>query len=194
MKRPLPADAFLLEDTYAKTRLPVDFASTLIPDAYVSPEFHALEQERVFAKSWVPVCVPDEVREPGQFLVVEVAGRSIIVTRNQAGELRAHHNVCRHRGARLCEGTGKVKRFFSCPYHAWAYDLDGTCLGTPLFTPESEVPIMPKATSIQLLFRLPMKKDSLSELREVYQATPSKRRKYPSTKENKVIGVIILEF
>ena len=141
MKRPLPAEAFLHDDTYAKTRLPVDFASTLIPDAYVSPEFYALEQERVFAKSWVPVCVPDEVREPGQFLVVKVAGRSIIVTRNKAGELRAHHNVCRHRGARLCEGSGKVERFFSCPYHAWAYDLDGTCLGTPLFTPESEVPV-----------------------------------------------------
>lgn len=145
MQRPFPAEAFLLEATYAKTRLPVDFASTLIPDAYVSPDFYALEQERVFAKSWVPVCVPDEVRMPGQFHVVEVAGRSIIVTRNQAGELRAHHNVCRHRGARLCEGSGQVQRFFSCPYHAWGYDLDGACLGTPLFTPESEVPVDQRA-------------------------------------------------
>ena len=146
MQRPFPAEAFLLEATYAKTRLPVDFASTLIPDAYVSPEFYALEQERVFAKSWVPVCVPDEVRMPGQFHVVEVAGRSIIVTRNQQGELRAHHNVCRHRGSRLCEGSGQVRRFFSCPYHAWGYDLDGACLGTPLFTPESEVPVDQRAT------------------------------------------------
>ncbi len=141
MQRPLPPEAFLREETYAKTRLPVDFAWTLIPDAYTSPEFYALEQQEVFAKSWVPVCVTDEVRDPGDFLVVEVAGRSIIVTRNPAGELRAHHNVCRHRGARLCEGSGHVERFFSCPYHAWAYDLDGTCLGTPLFTPESQVPV-----------------------------------------------------
>ncbi len=141
MQRPLPPEAFLREETYAKTRLPVDFAWTLIPDAYTAPEFYALEQQEVFAKSWVPVCVTDEVRDPGDFLVVEVAGRSIIVTRNPAGELRAHHNVCRHRGARLCEGSGHVERFFSCPYHAWAYDLDGTCLGTPLFTPESQVPV-----------------------------------------------------
>ncbi len=145
MHRPLPREAFLEVDTYAKTRLPVDFAWTLIPDAYTSPEFHELEQQQVFAKSWVPVCVGDEVREPGDFLVVEVAGRSIIVTRNAEGELRAHHNVCRHRGARLCEGTGHVKRFFSCPYHAWAYDLDGKCLGTPLFTPESEIPVDARA-------------------------------------------------
>lgn len=145
MARPLPREAFLEPETYAKTRLPVDFAWTLIPDAYTSAEFHALEQERVFGRSWVPVCVADEVAEPGDFLVVEVAGRSIIVTRNADGELRAHHNVCRHRGARLCEGSGHVKRFFSCPYHAWAYDLDGACLGTPLFTPESEIPVDARA-------------------------------------------------
>ena len=63
--------------------MPVDFAWTLIPDAYTSQDFHEVEQEEVFAKSWVPVCVTDEVREPGDFLVVEVAGRSIIVARNQ---------------------------------------------------------------------------------------------------------------
>ena len=62
MKRPLDPAAFLHAETYARTRLPVDFASTLIPDAYTAPEFYALEQERVFAKSWVPVCVVDEVR------------------------------------------------------------------------------------------------------------------------------------
>ena len=145
MKRPLDPAAFLHAETYARTRLPVDFASTLIPDAYTAPEFYALEQERVFAKSWVPVCVVDEVRAPGQFHVVEVAGRSVIVTRNAAGELRAHHNVCRHRGSRLCEGAGRVERFFQCPYHAWAYDLDGVCLGTPLFTPESNVPVEQRA-------------------------------------------------
>ena len=65
----------------------------------------------------------------------------MIVCRNRAGELRAHHNVCRHRGAQLCvEGHGRVDRFFQCPYHAWAYDLDGACLGTPLFTPEAGIP------------------------------------------------------
>ncbi len=74
-------------------------------------------------------------------MVVELAGRSLIVCRNRSGELRVHHNVCRHRGARLlAEERGRVERFFQCPYHAWAYDLDGACLGTPLFTPEAGIP------------------------------------------------------
>jgi len=139
--RPVPPHAFVREDTYAATRLPVDLASTLIPDAYTSADFHELERDRVFSRSWVPVGVTDELREPGSFLVTEVGGRSLIVCRNRSGELRAHHNVCRHRGARIVdEEHGRVDRFFQCPYHAWAYDLDGACLGTPLFTPESGIP------------------------------------------------------
>jgi hypothetical protein len=51
-------------------------------------------------------------------------------------------------------------------------------------TPLSDVPIIPNATSIQLLLRLPIKKDSLFELREVNQATASNKTKYPITKVN----------
>ena len=139
--RPVPPREFVREDTYAATRLPVDLASTLIPDAYTSADFHELERDRIFSHSWVPVGVTDELPEPGSFLVTEVGGRSLVVCRNRSGELRAHHNVCRHRGARIvAEEYGRVDRFFQCPYHAWAYDLDGACLGTPLFTPESGIP------------------------------------------------------
>ena len=139
--RPIPPERFLLEETYRATRLPVDHASTLIPDAYVSEAFHAQERERLFGRAWVPVCVADEVEDAGAFVVVEVAGRSLLVCRNRAGELRGHHNVCRHRGAQLVvEPRGRVERFFQCPYHAWAYDLDGTCLGTPLFTVDAGIP------------------------------------------------------
>jgi choline monooxygenase len=140
-RRPIPPEAFTREETYSATRLPVDLASTLIPDAYVSDDFHALELDRIFGRSWVPVGVTDELAEPGSYVVVDVGGRSLIVCRNRDGELRAHHNVCRHRGSRLCEdGRGRVERFFQCPYHAWAYDLDGRLLGTPLFTPEAGIP------------------------------------------------------
>jgi choline monooxygenase len=134
VKRPLPPDAFLREETYGETRLPVSLATTLIPDAYTSAEFFLLERERVFGTAWVAVCCTHEVAQPGDFLVADVAGRSMIVTRNAAGELRAFYNVCRHRGARICDpGRGHVDRFFRCPYHSWAYDLNGACLGTPLF-------------------------------------------------------------
>ena len=123
------------EETYAPTRAPVDLAVTLLPDAYTSQEYLDIEREKVFARSWIPVGCTSQVREPGQTLVARVAGRSVIVTRNKAGELRAFHNVCRHRAAKLLdEGSHELRaNRIRCPYHSWTYDLDGECLGTPLF-------------------------------------------------------------
>jgi choline monooxygenase len=140
--RPVDPARFTDESTYSATRLPVELASTLIPDAYTSPEFFALEQEKVFTTGWVAVGFAADVDRPGACTVVEVAGRSIIVTRNRQGELRGFHNVCRHRATRLLaldtREVGKRGRI-RCPYHSWTYDTDGTCLGTPLFE-GSDVP------------------------------------------------------
>jgi choline monooxygenase len=140
--RPLGRDDFTDERTYRHTRLPVEQASTLIPDAYTSPEFFALEQEKVFATGWIAVACTSDLDRPGACLVAEVAGRSVIVTRNRDGRLRAFHNVCRHRATALLDPdarhVGRHDRI-RCPYHGWAYDLDGACLGTPLFE-GSDVP------------------------------------------------------
>lgn len=133
--RPLPAEAFIDEATYRHTRLPVDRASTLIPDAYTSQQFFGVEKERVFATSWVAVGTTDQIVEPGQVILSEVAGSPVIVTRNKQGALRGFHNVCRHRGTKLLDGISALgrNRRIRCPYHSWTYDLDGRCLGTPLF-------------------------------------------------------------
>jgi choline monooxygenase len=134
--RPVDPALFPDERVYRATRLPVDLASTLIPDAYCSPEFFALEQEKVLATSWVAVGCTSQVDQPGRCLVASVAGRSVLVTRNKGGELRAFHNVCRHRASKLldddAEEVGRHQRI-RCPYHSWTYDTDGACLGTPLF-------------------------------------------------------------
>ena len=140
--RPVDPARFTDEATYRHTRLPVELASTLIPDAYCSPEFFALEQERVFTTGWVAVGLATDVDRPGACVVVEVAGRSIIVTRNREGRLRAFHNVCRHRATKLLDaGAREVghRGRIRCPYHSWTYDTDGSCLGTPLFE-GSDVP------------------------------------------------------
>ncbi len=127
---------YLAEETYAATRLPVEAASTLLPQAYHDDGFWAAELDRLWARSWVGVGVRPA---PGEALVREIAGRSVIVTANAAGELRAFLNVCRHRGTQLLEHDQPVGRRIRCPYHAWAYDLDGACIGTPLFE-GSEIP------------------------------------------------------
>jgi choline monooxygenase len=137
---PRRGDAFTSEETYAATRRPVELAQTLTPEAYTSDVFLAVERERVFAASWNVAGLTAELRSPGDVLVVEVAGRSVFVVRHQDGGLRAFYNVCRHRGTQLLEaGERRVKRFIRCPYHSWAYDLNGRCIGTPLFT-GSDIP------------------------------------------------------
>jgi choline monooxygenase len=131
---------FTSEETYARTRRPVHLAETITPQAYTSERFFAVERERIFASSWVAVGPSAQLRQPGELLVAEVAGRSVIVVRDLDGGLRAFYNTCRHRGTRLLEpGAGRVKRSIRCPYHSWAYSLDGSCIGTPLFE-GSEIP------------------------------------------------------
>ena len=133
--KPFSAQDYTREETYRQTRVPVELATTLIPKAYTCPEFYAIEQERVFATSWIAVGCTSQLQQSGQALVVTVAGRSIIVTRDKAGRLRAFHNVCRHRGARLLDDGCQALRSarIRCSYHSWTYDLEGHCLGTPLF-------------------------------------------------------------
>ncbi len=137
----LPTEAYTLADTYAPTRLPVTAVTTLIPDAYTSPAFFQLEQEKVFSNNWVAVGCLSDVRAPGDVFVTSVAGQSVIIIRNKQNQLRAFYNVCRHRGTRLLpDGSDKVSSArIRCPYHSWAYDLDGSFIGTPLFE-ESDIP------------------------------------------------------
>ena len=134
----LATQSFTQPDTYRLSRLPVDQASTLIPDAYTAAAFFALEQEKVFANGWVAVGCVSQVRNPGDILVTEVAGRSLLLVRDKAGKLGAFYNVCRHRGSKLLEASCKSKSI-RCPYHAWVYGLDGQCLGTSMFQKEKTV-------------------------------------------------------
>ena len=128
----LPTDSYTKMETYRQIRLPIEKASTLIPDAYTSDNFFALEQEKIFSNSWVAVgCLP-KVRKQGDILVTEVAGRSILVVRGKKNKLMAFYNVCRHRGSKLLNESCNIKKI-RCPYHAWVYGLDGECLGTPIF-------------------------------------------------------------
>jgi choline monooxygenase len=135
-RRPVaPAESiFTREETFSRTRRPVALAETIAPEAYTSDEFFAVERERVFASGWVPVGAAAQLRDPGELLVADVGGRSVIVVRGLDGELRGFYNTCRHRGTRLlAPGPARVKRSIRCPYHSWAYSLDGSCIGTPLF-------------------------------------------------------------
>jgi choline monooxygenase len=129
---PSPAPDYRSEETYRVTRLPVEMASTLLPDAYRSTAYYEVEQEQVFARGWVCVGYTSQAAEPGQTFVASVAGQPLLITRDKAGKLNAFYNTCRHRGSLLRseDGTCDVIR---CPYHHWGYALDGRLLGAPYF-------------------------------------------------------------
>lgn len=105
-----------------------------IPSAwYFDPEVYALECRKVFGGYWQYVGRTEQIRAPGSFLTVEVAGEPIVVVRDEKGTLRAFHNVCRHRAAQVInEPCGHATKL-RCRYHGWTYDLAGRLRGTPEF-------------------------------------------------------------
>jgi nitrite reductase/ring-hydroxylating ferredoxin subunit len=101
----------------------------------ISPEFYELEREAIFKRAWLNVGRVEQLPRNGSFFTKElaVAGTSIIVVRDTGGEVRAFHNICRHRGNKLVwtdfpsEETSGTTRQFTCKYHGWRYGLDGAC-------------------------------------------------------------------
>jgi phenylpropionate dioxygenase-like ring-hydroxylating dioxygenase large terminal subunit len=95
---------------------------------YADPAVFARDVERVLMRHWLCAGHESGVANPGDYMLFELAGESVIVVRGEDGVLRALANVCRHRGSRICaEPAGRTKHFV-CPYHAWTYGLDGALL------------------------------------------------------------------
>ena len=114
------------------THIPIAGARTLPREYYVSAELFEEEQERIFSRRWLCVGRGEQIAERGQYLLQDVGPDSILVLRDRDGVVHAYHNVCRHRGTRLCEeASGQLGETIQCPYHAWTYALDGQLLGAP---------------------------------------------------------------
>jgi choline monooxygenase len=102
----------------------------LADDTWREPVQNYRSQERfdqeieLLRKLPVPFCPSAAIPETGNFLARSAAGTPLIVTRDEQGEVRAYRNACRHRGMQVAQGSGQTLTFV-CPYHAWAYGLDG---------------------------------------------------------------------
>jgi glycine betaine catabolism A len=116
---------------------------TLPSSWYYDEAIFRRERERIFYREWFCAGREEELPAPGDHQVLDIAGESILVVRNRDAALRAFYNVCRHRGARLCRsgdaptpglavrGGVIAGRSIICPYHQWAYDLDGHLIAAP---------------------------------------------------------------
>jgi phenylpropionate dioxygenase-like ring-hydroxylating dioxygenase large terminal subunit len=114
----------------ANAALPFEQARAMPKSVYTSEEFLAQEIENVFAQDWFCAGRASSLKNPGDYITLELANQPIMVIRGKQGELRAQSNVCLHRMSTLLEGTGNT-RAIVCPYHAWSYNLDGTMRGAP---------------------------------------------------------------
>jgi Rieske 2Fe-2S family protein len=108
-------------------------ALTLPARYYTDASIFAREQELFFRRWWMGVGRLETMPARGSWMTQTVGGESIVVVRaTDEGDVRAFHNVCRHRGTRLCdEASGTFGGRIICPYHAWTYDYDGRLVGTP---------------------------------------------------------------
>lgn len=99
---------------------------------YDDPDFMALEREALFMPAWHLVCHLSDIARPGDWRSFAMMGELAIVVRQKDGSVRAFHNVCRHRAARLLDGEGgHCGARITCPYHGWSYALDGRLTGVP---------------------------------------------------------------
>ncbi|HEX8030017.1 MAG TPA: aromatic ring-hydroxylating dioxygenase subunit alpha [Vicinamibacterales bacterium] len=107
--------------------------STLPARAYTDPSWFTVEMDRIFAGMWLAAGRADQLEHSGAFVGVDVAGASVLIVRGTDGSIQVFHNVCRHRGTRLCTTNhGTFHGSIQCPYHAWTYGLDGRLMAAPL--------------------------------------------------------------
>jgi choline monooxygenase len=103
----------------------------LPPAAYHEQDWFEAERSRLFDRRWQLVASTDELAGAGDYVTTTIGHAPVVVLRGDDGELRAFHNLCRHRGMVLLEGSGNVGSSVSCFYHQWRYALDGALRVVP---------------------------------------------------------------
>ena len=101
-----------------------------IPGHFYGPSFYALEQQTLFPRSWCAVSVASALPNPGDVVPIDLAGWPIILVRGRDRQIRAFHNICRHRAMRPVAEACNVN-LIRCPWHSWSYDLQGNLLAMP---------------------------------------------------------------
>ncbi len=99
---------------------------------YNSDELTQLEMEQLFLRSWRFIGHVSDIPNSGDYQCFEMADERAVIVRDQDGQVRAFHNVCRHRASRVVgEDKGHCGKAFICPFHGWSYNLDGTLKNIP---------------------------------------------------------------
>ena len=97
-------------------------------ELYIDNEVYRQDLEQIWHKDWIFAGHTVELDKPGQYFTLQIGDYPVAVVKGKDGQVRAFHNACRHRGAKVCEhAQGKVAKLV-CPYHKWTFELDGSLL------------------------------------------------------------------
>ena len=118
---------------------------------YTAPEVFAADLAHIQHRHWVFAGYAFQIPKPGNYFTYQVGTESIIVVRDRAGEIRAFHNVCRHRGSRICNTESGHAHRLVCPYHRWTYELDGALV----LDTRREFGVDKESLSLKPVFRAP---------------------------------------
>jgi choline monooxygenase len=123
----------LTDDVLSRFDVATEEGSGLPNACYTSAEWLKAENERLFSRTWMLAGFCHDVPKKGDVSPVELAGMPLLVLRDNDGQIQVFHNVCRHRGAVIVPEKCSGQRILTCPYHAWAYGLDGKLRSRPHF-------------------------------------------------------------
>jgi len=99
---------------------------------YSDPAIFELEMERLFGRAWLFVGHASQVPKPGDFVTTELGREPVIFTRHRDGSLQVLLNRCAHRGPKVLNERCGQRKQFTCLYHGWTYDTDGSLLAVPV--------------------------------------------------------------
>jgi glycine betaine catabolism A len=116
--------------TLDATLAPFGAAKPLPAAVYRDESLFAFELAEIFGRAWLCAGRGSDVGEPGSFIRPPLPW-DVVIARGDDRELRAFHNVCRHRASPVVSVGSGMTRAFACPYHGWTYDLDGRLRHAP---------------------------------------------------------------
>jgi phenylpropionate dioxygenase-like ring-hydroxylating dioxygenase large terminal subunit len=133
--------------TYRVADLVNDDASLVSRRCWSSQAVYELEKKGIFGKAWLFLGHESQIKNPGDFVQAYMCETPIILSRGQDGKVYANINSCTHRGLPVCRADhGNTKRFI-CPYHSWAYSVEGNLVTIPQ---ENEVRHQPDKSKLGL--------------------------------------------
>ena len=111
---------------------PIEPGPTFVPvERYYSKEFFDLEVEKIWKRVWQMAAHEDDLPEVGDYLPYDIAGLSFLIVKSSEDEYKAYYNACLHRGRKLREHRGKQADELRCPFHGWAWNIDGSLKQIP---------------------------------------------------------------